>query len=111
MILTKKQFEMSNVNVDSSAFIEFMLKAIKTALENVSTTSDVGINVGSSVGINLEDRVLSELRKNPKLTARKLAEITGASSRQIERLFSRLKNLGMLERIGSNKSGEWIVKK
>lgn len=76
-----------------------MLEAIKTAL-----------NEAVDVGINLEEKIIKELTVNPKLSAAALADILNVSSRQVERLLSRLKKENKIERIGSNKNGSWILK-
>ncbi len=69
------------------------------------STEDVGINVG----INLSDRIIEEIKSDPKTSARKIAEKLNASPRQVERLLSELKKNGTIQHIGSNKSGEWKI--
>ena len=43
-------------------------------------------------------------------TAEKLAEAIGITKRRIEANISKLKDLGIIERIGADKNGYWVVK-
>lgn len=73
----------------------------------------VGINVGINVGIKLSDthlRILDIMKNNPKTTLDNIAEIMELKRRTIERKVKDLRDCGAVERIGSNKDGEWIVK-
>ncbi len=78
-----------------------MLKAIEEALWEV--IDDVSINVG----INLEDKVVSAIKDNPKITVKKLSDLVGVSTRQIERIIKKCKEAGKLTRIGAKKNGYW----
>ena len=107
----------SNNAGESTIFVEFMLRLIydmlKEIVANQSTRTNVGSNVGndvgSDVGINVEEKILLLLKDNPKMTAKQLAEILQLSGRQIERIIAVLKSEGKLERIGTNRSGNWKV--
>ena len=67
-------------------------------------------NVGINVGINkTEKAVLSILIRNPEKTAEEMATEVGVTKRTIERTLVNLKKKGLVERIGSNKSGSWSV--
>ena len=93
----------------STVFIEFMLQLIHEALTSAAENpTDVGINVGLNVGIN-EEKILIEMRKNPTVTAREIAEITRLTQRQVERIISELKKQEIIRRTGAKKNGQWIV--
>ncbi len=63
-----------------------------------------------TVGINkTEKAVLGILIGNPEKTAEEIAVEVGVTKRTIERTLVRLKKKGLIERIGSNKSGSWSV--
>lgn len=73
----------------------------------------VGINVGINVGIKFNDihlKILDIMKNNPKITLDSIAEMVGLKRRTIERRVKELKDGGIVERLGSNKDGEWIVK-
>ena len=95
--------------VNSGIFIDFMLQEIYNTLKKrqgdpVIPTKNVGINVG----IN-EMRVIELLRKNNRTTAKEVAELLEISLRHSERLFTSLKQNGIIQRVGSNKSGYWKI--
>lgn len=49
------------------------------------------------------------LISNPEKTAEEMAIEIGVAKRTIERTLVSLKKKGLVERIGSNKSGNWSV--
>ena len=58
----------------------------------------------------VEMRILAYLSKNPNANYNVLAEKTGYSTATIKRHIQELKKLGLLERIGSDKTGHWEIK-
>ena len=50
------------------------------------------------------------LRGDSSLSAATLAEKLEMSARQIQRILASLKEKQIIERIGSNKTGSWLVK-
>lgn len=113
----------SNTAGESTIFVEFMLgmicKMLREIADDQGAHKDVGINVGGNVGISVginvkelsaEEKILTLLKDNPKMTAKQLAATLDLSVRQIERTIAALKTAGKLERIGANKNGIWKVK-
>jgi len=87
----------------------------------VTFYTDVGVNVGDSVGVNVGDsigvklsevqvQILEKMKNDVTISARAIAENIGIAPRNVERNISELKKLGFVERVGSAKSGKWIVK-
>ena len=71
---------------------------------------NVGTNVGINVGINkTEKSVLSLLISNSDITTDEMAIELGVTKRTIERTLVGLKKKGKIKRVGSNKSGKWII--
>lgn len=54
--------------------------------------------------------VLSAIRQNPKITASEIALELDISTRAIQKQIANLKVLGIIVRIGSDKSGYWEIK-
>jgi len=50
------------------------------------------------------------MRETPKISAQRIADVTGVSKRHVEENIRSLKNKGLIERAGSKKTGHWIVK-
>jgi predicted HTH transcriptional regulator len=69
-------------------------------------------NVGVNVGVKLtktEQKLLELLKTNGGLTAAELADKLDVDSRTIERGLKKLRNDNVIERIGSDKTGEWKI--
>ena len=107
----------------SGPFIDFMLEEIlKTLmskqgdelppLSDGETTIDreFGIKFGTKFGIN-DKQLLIMLYANPTLSASEIAEKTGMSQRGVEKQLKRLKELGVISRQGSRKTGQWTINK
>ena len=108
----------SDKDGDCGVFIDFMLEEILKALKQKQGADllQVGINVGKkvadNVGINVginEQRAIRIIAQDPKMTATRLAEILQVTVRQAERIFSSLRNAGMLRRVGAKKNGHWEI--
>jgi Fic family protein len=116
-----------NGRVEASPFISYMLGIIEQALNQYRTAvesrpptidggvgANVGVNVGANVGANvgvsgLDAAILKALTENPRLASPALGEALGKSARTIERRLAKLKAAGLLERVGSDKTGSWRV--
>jgi len=60
--------------------------------------------VGKTVG-----KLLDLLKENPKITREKLANLTGLSIRGGEYNLNKLKQDGVIKRIGPAKGGHWEI--
>ena len=99
----------SDAKGDSTDFIVFMLKCIlQTISEQRKVTDNVGISVGINVGIN-EQRVLDALRADASLSAVKIGQLLGITTRQAERLLASLREKNLIRRVGANKNGHWEI--
>ena len=99
----------SDAKGDSTDFIVFMLKCIlQTIQEQQKVTDNVGVNVGINVGIN-EQRVLDALRADASLSAVKIGQLLGITTRQAERLLASLREKNLIRRVGANKNGHWEI--
>jgi ATP-dependent DNA helicase RecG len=56
------------------------------------------------------EKIMSIMRLKPTINAKAIGEEIGITSRGVEKNISTLKKLGLIDRIGSKKSGHWIVK-
>jgi len=54
--------------------------------------------------------ILSKIEIQPDITTANLSETLGLSERQVRRKIKELRDLGVLERIGSAKRGRWVIK-
>ncbi len=66
--------------------------------------------LGSEIGSEKRsENILALLKQDSALSARKMAEILGLTSRAVEKQIARLQRDGRLRRIGSAKGGHWEV--
>lgn len=73
-------------------------------------SKNVSLNDGINVGLNeSEKKVLASLIQNNEYTALQLSNELGISKRTAERSLSSLQRKGRIERVGSKKSGSWLV--
>jgi|GEM_PF-569731 len=75
---------------------------------------NVGINVGINVGLKIplnesEIGVLEAMSHNPFATAEEIARRIGKTDKTVERATDELKKRGIIERIGSKKTGYWQI--
>ncbi len=54
--------------------------------------------------------ILSVIRGNKNITKKGISDETNISLSTVDRIVKRLRDKGVLERVGSNKTGHWIVK-
>ncbi|MBW8002867.1 MAG: HTH domain-containing protein [Planctomycetes bacterium] len=66
--------------------------------------------VGENLTAN-QIKILSLLKTKPNMSAKELAEHVGISSRKIEQNIAKLKQWGLLKRIGPAKGGHWELAK
>ncbi len=55
-------------------------------------------------------KTLSLMRENPQVTISEIAEVIGKTTRAIEMQIAKLKAEGLVERVGPDKGGHWVVK-
>lgn len=73
-----------------------------------STFKDYSIAAANRLDLTSTDEyVLKVIETNGRVTAPRIAEVLGVSESTIRRSFRKLRELGLIERIGSNKAGYW----
>ena len=99
----------------SGPFIDFMLREIYKTLKAhqgeelpESDIDPIEKEFGIKFGIN-DKRLLLMLHSNPSSTASDIAERIGVSQRAVEKQIKKLKDSGIITRVGSRKAGHWII--
>ncbi|MDE6883823.1 MAG: winged helix-turn-helix transcriptional regulator [Lachnospiraceae bacterium] len=54
-----------------------------------------------------EENILAEIRKNPYITKREICELLGVGKSTVARATKKLKDHGIIVRVGSTKAGYW----
>jgi Fic family protein len=116
---------------DSGEFIEFTLSAILDAVEaqekqmnkptsGIASSKEKLVDkfvenadefVEKFVDNKTQRSILRLLIAQPTISAKRIAEEVGMSSRGVQKSIETLKKHGVVERIGSAKGGHWLVKK
>lgn len=92
----------------SGPFIDFMLNEIlKTLQKNIK--EEVPNKIPDKVPNKSELSILRLLAANPRLTRVELAEKVGITENGVKKIITNMKAAGWIERMGSNKTGYWIV--
>ena len=78
--------------------------------------ANVGVNdknVGVNVGVKLnktQRKIVELLKNNPNSTIEEMAKYAEVEPRTIERNIKALKEKNVIDRVGADKNGHWIVK-
>ncbi len=79
--------------------------------KTVDKDGNVTVNVPQNVTVNkTEQAVYALLKDYPDFTREQLADKTAKTVRTIQRTLDSLRDKGLIERIGSDKNGQWIIK-
>ncbi len=91
---------------------ETTMDEVKAALENYYTAKNATVNLeNATVKLSkTQSAILELLQTNPKLTMLEISQDLGRDITTIKRAIKSLKEKGLLERIGSDKTGYWKVK-
>ena len=77
-------------------------------LNDVEKPSDVVENVVENKG-NVVENILASISKNSTISTKELAAICSLSERQVQRIMTKLKEQGVIRRIGPDKGGRWEI--
>lgn len=86
--------------------------ATATVGPGLSGSLDEAINEPINGAVKLKDpeqRVLEAIRQNSRITRKELIKLLNVGESTIYRAIQKLKSEGIIERIGSNKTGHWKI--
>lgn len=92
------------------AVVSFPFKSNADSAHNVG--ANVGANVGVNVGVNLtgtQQKTLDLIKANPAITHNDIARQLSVTVKTAERATKHLRDIGLLSREGSDKSGKWVI--
>ncbi len=81
---------------------------------NENTPNLLGVNDDERLGVKLNKsqlRILELMETNGRITIAELAELLSISTTAVENNIRKLREKGIVSRVGSNKTGLWVVKK
>ncbi len=87
---------------ESTPFVEFMLEIIFKALKEFAKSDQKS-------SLKSDQKILALLKKNSTITIKELSEKTALSESGVKRVLKKLKDGGVVKRIGGLKGGHWEV--
>lgn len=88
--------------------VEFDSLVLKMSI-NEAVEKAVEKTVEKTVEKFSEEIIIDLIRKNPKSTTKNMMDATGLTRRGVEYQLNKLKLSGRLQRVGSDKLGEWMI--
>lgn len=98
------------INVYGREAFEIRKSFLRVVMPYAKPFSVAGHKSSSTGLVESQQRILLLIRANPRISKRAMAESIGISTTAIDKHISGLKDKGMLQRMGSNKSGYWAIK-
>ena len=104
---------------DSGIFAQFMLSAIKQATAEFKEKyqrgehDDAGVNAGVNAGVKLsktQEKIIALIAKDHKISQSEIANKMKINESTVYRNIEKMKQMEVLERKGSDKTGIWIIK-
>ena len=94
---------------DATSFIEFMLAAILKAIEESALAIDQEKTLQKTLQ-KTPDRIIDLLVQDGRLSIKELAKQIGKSPSAVQRILNKLQETQIIERVGPDKGGHWVVK-
>ena len=91
-------------NGNANIFIKFILKTINSSLDKMIRTNNFNLN-------DTQNKIIELITNNNIITQNEIAKIIGINVRTVKRHFKELIDKSIIERIGSDKTGYWRIKK
>lgn len=79
------------------------------AIAEISTTRENG-TINGMIKISVEEQaVLDVIAANPQFNREQIGNVIGKSPRMAARYIASLRKKGVIDKLGSNKSGKWVI--
>ena len=99
----------SDSDANSTNFTVFMLQTIlRTIKEIIETEKKITPKIIVKITAN-QKKILEAIKQNPFVTQEELSSIVGIAKLNINKNMKKLQEQGIIERVGADKNGKWIV--
>ena len=99
----------SDSDANSTNFTVFMLQTIlRTIKEIIETEKKITLKILVKITAN-QKKILEAIKQNPFVTQEELSSIVGIAKLNINKNMKKLQEQGIIERVGADKNGKWIV--
>lgn len=90
-----------HINGNANVFISFMLNCVNNILEK-TTQENYKLN-------NNQKRIVELMKENPSITRNEIASKLDITTDGVKYNIRKLSSLGIIKRVGSTKSGKWVI--
>jgi predicted HTH transcriptional regulator len=97
--------------------LEFIEQILAGKIHKIEETSKkqqnvrVNVRVNSNKNVRVKDNIVNIIKQKSNVTVSEMANLLSVEERTIYRNMEKLKTAGIIERIGSDKSGYWAVRR
>lgn len=99
----------SDSDANSTNFTVFMLQTVlRTIKEIIETEKKITLKITVKITAN-QKKILEAIKQNPFVTQEELSSIVGIAKLNINKNMKKLQEQGIIERVGADKNGKWIV--
>ena len=99
----------SDSDANSTNFTVFMLQTIlRTIKEIIEIEKKITLKITVKITAN-QKKILEAIKQNPFVTQEELSSIVGIAKLNINKNMKKLQEQGIIERVGADKNGKWIV--
>lgn len=88
---------------------DLLISTVTYPLNKVNSRQSEHLDGENNGENNDENRLIEQIKLNPKITQPQLSEILGFSVRKVNRLISSLRKSGKISRVGKTKGGYWVI--
>lgn len=81
---------------------------LKNRFTHIRYTEKIAQKITVKITVN-QQAIIDEIRKNPFITQQQLSDIVGIARFNINRNMKKLKEQGIIERVGADKNGHWEI--
>ncbi|MDD7589275.1 winged helix-turn-helix domain-containing protein [Bullifex porci] len=85
--------------------LSLLLRTIEEIIEN---EKKVTVKVTQKVTVN-QQKILKSIKNNPFITQDELSKVIGLSRKSIIQNMKKMKNNGLIKRVGAAKNGHWRI--
>lgn len=91
-----KAIAKSDKEGESTTFVAFMLRCLRIALQEMQESNQKS-----------NQKILDAICRNPSVSIRELRELVGLSESGVKKVIKRLRDKGVIRRVGGAKGGHW----
>ena len=99
--------ESENLDIFRHFMTEMMIRHLTHDID--AFEESIGENTVEKTRLSTADRIISLIKQNPHHSAKSLAEAIGISAKGVEKQLAKLKTQGVIQRIGPDKGGSWLI--